>query len=141
MSRIQFWSNNRGCAAYEAAGIDWLIAHLEAERDAARLGCARLRKHNIDASARIVALEADRAELLNHRRCDDCPALARALEDAERYRWLRDASNLTLRTDGSTWTRADGNKFVSTHFLAVGDTQYGPCKSLDAAIDAARKKP
>lgn len=77
--------------------------------------------------------DAERAEKAEAR-------LAAMKRDAERYRWLRDASNLTLRTDGSTWTRADGNKFVSTHFLAVGDTQYGPCKSLDAAIDAARNR-
>jgi hypothetical protein len=60
--------------------------------------------------------------------------------DAERYRWLRSRTGLTLRSDYGTWTRPDGSKFTSTHYLAEGHTQHAPADSLDAAIDAARKE-
>ena len=54
------------------------------------------------------------------------PALARALEDAERYRWLR------LRWDGE----------YAIDLNAVPDSYWAPkvAPDLDTAIDAARKK-
>lgn len=61
-----------------------------------------------------------------------------ALEDAERYRWLRSRRSLDLRTDGTHWTASDGTRFVSTHYLAADGTQHAPVPSLDASIDAAR---
>jgi len=57
------------------------------------------------------------------------PALARALEDAERYRWLRDISESQLD---------------NMPIVADGTPNDVPClvaAKLDAAIDAARKKP
>ncbi len=60
--------------------------------------------------------------------------------DAQRYRWLKSCRALELRSDGTTWTREDGTRFVSSHFLAAGNTQHAPAETLDAAIDAARKE-
>jgi hypothetical protein len=60
------------------------------------------------------------------------------LLDALRYRWLKEQKNLSLRSEGSQWTRQDGTKFISTHILCAGDTQFGPAESLDENIDAAR---
>ena len=62
-------------------------------------------------------------------------------QDAKRYRWLRDAPRLSLLSDATHWVRPDGTKFVSTHYLASGGTQYAAAESLDAAIDAAMEKP
>lgn len=55
------------------------------------------------------------------------PALARALEDAERYAWLR------LRWDGE----------YAIDLNAVPDSYWAPkvAPDLDTAIDAARKQP
>ncbi len=76
--------------------------------------------------AAVEKLIADRAELLNHRRCDDCPALARALEDAERWRRLVE---LTRKNWSVT---ADAPNGLTYQY--IGDR-------LVLAIDAARKKP
>ena len=57
--------------------------------------------------------------------------------DAARYRWIKSRRGLTLKTDGSKWTRPDGSRFVATHFLAEGGKQHAPADSLDAVIDAA----
>jgi hypothetical protein len=59
-------------------------------------------------------------------------------KDAARYRWLKAQNNLSLRSEGSQWTRQDGTKFISTHTLCAGDTQFGPAESLDENIDVAR---
>jgi hypothetical protein len=59
-------------------------------------------------------------------------------KDAARYRWLKMQKNLSLRSEGSQWTRQDGTKFISTHLLCAGDTQFSPAESLDENIDVAR---
>ena len=69
------------------------------------------------------------------------PAAGADAQDAKRYRWLRDAPRLSLLSDATHWVRPDGTKFVSTHYLASGGTQYAAAESLDAAIDAAMEKP
>ena len=58
-------------------------------------------------------------------------------QDALRYQWLKSRWGLTLHTDGSSWTDADGVKFTSSHRLCEGGTQHPPGKSLDDIIDAA----
>ena len=69
------------------------------------------------------------------------PAAEPDAQDAKRYRWLRDAPGLTLKTDGGLWLRGDGTSFRNTHYLAAYGTQYAAAESLDAAIDAAMEKP
>ena len=62
-------------------------------------------------------------------------------QDAARYRWLKDQQGLTLESArGSGWTREDGSRFIPTHRLCAGGTQFAPCEALDESIDAAMKK-
>lgn len=61
--------------------------------------------------------------------------------DAERYRWLRDAKGLSLRSDGSKWTRSNGEQFIASHHLCAFDTSYAAFESLDEVIDAAISSP
>jgi len=61
--------------------------------------------------------------------------------DAERYRWLRDAKGLSLRSDGSKWTRSNGEQFICSHHLCAFDTSYAAYESLDEVIDAAISSP
>jgi hypothetical protein len=56
--------------------------------------------------------------------------------DAARYRWLRDAKGLELRSDGSNWSR-HGESFVAPFSMAANGTRYGAFDSLDKLIDAA----
>lgn len=58
-------------------------------------------------------------------------------KDAERYRWLRDAKGLSLRSDGSKWTRSSGEQFIASHHLCAFDTSFAAFKSLDEVVDAA----
>ena len=67
------------------------------------------------------------------------PAAEPDAQDAKRYRWLRDAPNLTLQSDGSVWTRKDGSSFYSGHYLSAYGTRFAAAESLDAAIDNAMK--
>jgi len=60
-------------------------------------------------------------------------------KDAERYRFLRDLNGLELRSTYQTWTRHDGSKFNSSHYLAGNDTAFSAYETLDETIDAAMK--
>jgi putative hemolysin len=62
-------------------------------------------------------------------------------KDAERYRWLREAKGLSLRSDGSKWTRSSGEQFICSHHLCAFDTSYAPFESLDEVVDAAISSP
>lgn len=73
---------------------------------------------------------------------DNCPGLNECVhlsDDAKRYNWLGRCKGLELRSDGGTWTRPDGTKFVASHYLAEGDMQHGPAETLDETIDAAMR--
>jgi hypothetical protein len=59
-------------------------------------------------------------------------------KDAERYRWLRGARCLDLRSDGSVW-KHDDVAFVASHRLSAGGTQYGTYGTLAELIDTAMK--
>ena len=58
-------------------------------------------------------------------------------KDAERYRWLRDQKRIHLESESMTWTRKDGSKYTSTHYLAANGTSYAPLESIDLTIDTA----
>ena len=58
-------------------------------------------------------------------------------KDAERYRWLRDQKRLHLESESMTWTRKDGSKYTSTHYLSANGTSYAPLESIDLTIDTA----
>ena len=60
-------------------------------------------------------------------------------QDAARYRWLSDQTGLLLESDSMMWTRRDGSKYTSTHFLAVNGTCHTSLESLDLTIDAAMR--
>ena len=62
-------------------------------------------------------------------------------KDAERYRWLRDAKGLSLRSDGSKWTRSNGEQFNASHHLCAFDTSFAAFESLDEVVDAAISSP
>jgi hypothetical protein len=59
--------------------------------------------------------------------------------DAARYQWMRSATELDLRSDGSTWSR-EGNSFVAPFSLAANGTRYGAYPTLDELIDNAMKE-
>lgn len=106
--------------------------------DAARVH--QLRGNKIDASSwngRSPLQQAWDAMLGAAPQAPAAPAGQADARDAKRYRWLRDAPHLLLRSSCATWSRPDGTKFRDTHFLCAYDTQYAPQPSLDAAIDAA----
>lgn len=63
----------------------------------------------------------------------------RMARDAARYQWLKTRKGLSLSSDGGQWKRADGTMFVSTHYLAEGNTAHAPVASLDEIIDVAMK--
>lgn len=63
----------------------------------------------------------------------------RLRKDAMRYRWLKERKSIDLRSDCSVWTREDGKRFIASHFLAAGNTQFAAFESLDETIDAAMK--
>lgn len=75
--------------------------------------------------------------------CSEIDALRseveRLREDAARYRWLREAKNLELRSAALDWITPEGERFKSTHFMQAGDTQFGGYRSLDELIDTARR--
>ena len=60
-------------------------------------------------------------------------------KDAERYRWLRDQKGLHLESESMTWTRKDGSKYTSTHYLAANGTCYASLESIDLTIDTAMR--
>lgn len=63
----------------------------------------------------------------------------RLRKDAERYQWLKERKSLDLRSDCSAWTSEDGKRFIASHFLAAGNTQFAALESLDETIDKAMK--
>lgn len=90
---------------------------------------AALAAHQNAMQAVIAHIEAQAAEI------------ERLRADAERYRWLKNAKGLTLESErGSPWTREDGTKFMPSHRICAGGTQFGPHELLDDAIDAAMKE-
>lgn len=61
------------------------------------------------------------------------------IADAMRYRWLKEQSGLSLRTERPVvWTHEDGTTFVPTHSLSSNGIQYGVYATLDETIDNAR---
>jgi hypothetical protein len=61
-------------------------------------------------------------------------------EDAARYRWLKSQKSFELiKGPCITWVRVDGSSVSSPYSLAVGDTWYAACETIDMMIDTARK--
>lgn len=61
-------------------------------------------------------------------------------QDAVRYRWLRDQKGLRLESDNMVWTRLDGSKYTSTHYLAANGTCHASLESLDLTVDTAMQE-
>ena len=59
--------------------------------------------------------------------------------DAARYRWLRGATWLVLKTDRIKWVQPDGSEFYSSHFLQANGMQCAAAPTLDETIDAAMR--
>jgi hypothetical protein len=59
--------------------------------------------------------------------------------DAARYRWLRGATWLVLKTERIKWVRPDGSEFYSSHFLQANGMQCAAAPTLDETIDAAMR--
>lgn len=60
-------------------------------------------------------------------------------EDAKRYRWLKSAKGLELRSDGSRWSN-HGESFIAPFSMAANNTRYGAFPSLDELIDSAMER-
>lgn len=60
--------------------------------------------------------------------------------DAELYRWVEAQCSLCIESvPPSEWTRADRSKFIPTHRVCAGGTQFAAYPTLRETIDAARK--
>lgn len=57
--------------------------------------------------------------------------------DAQRYQFLKKQECLTMFTKKQQWTRADGSKYYSSHYLAVDDVLCESFESLDETVDEA----
>lgn len=61
--------------------------------------------------------------------------------DAARYRWIKEQSNLNLRTCrrfGTPWTNVEtGERYYPSHYLDVNGTGFGGIEQLDDLIDQA----
>lgn len=62
-----------------------------------------------------------------------------AQKDAARYQWLKSQKSLELSSSSMEWTRNDGSKYISTHYLASGGRKHAELESLDETIDEAMK--
>jgi hypothetical protein len=60
-----------------------------------------------------------------------------AQKDAARYQWLKSQKSLELCSASMEWTRKDGSKYISTHYIASGGRKHAELESLDATIDEA----
>ena len=95
-----------------------------------------LQGDTLDASAAYLALIKENASMQS--RLEELEKESAALKkDAERYRWLRDQKRLHLESESMTWTRKDGSKYTSTHYLSANGTSYAPLESIDLTIDTA----
>lgn len=63
------------------------------------------------------------------------------LRDAQRYRWLKRAPNLEIRSTprwGPPWTNTEtGEEFWPTHCMAACGTGFNGLKTLDDLVDQA----
>ena len=97
----------------------------------------------MDASAAYLALTKENASMQSrleeiNQKVEELEKESAALKkDAERYRWLRDQKRLHLESESMTWTRKDGSKYASTHYLSANGTSYAPLESIDLTIDTA----
>ncbi len=58
-------------------------------------------------------------------------------KNAKRYEWIESRKYINLRSERVQWTRSDGTKFTSSHYLAADGKLYGSAETLDATIDLA----
>ena len=95
-----------------------------------------LQGEHMDADAAYFALIKENASMQS--RLEELEKESTTLKkDAERYRWLRDQKRLHLESESMTWTRKDGSKYTSTHYLSANGTSYAPLESIDLTIDTA----
>ena len=102
-----------------------------------------LQGEHMDASAAYLALIKENASMQS--RLEEINQKVEGLEkenaslkqDAARYRWLRDQEGLLLESDNMVWTRLDGSKYTSTHYLAANGTCHASLESLDLTVDTA----
>ena len=102
-----------------------------------------LQGEHMDASAAYLALIKENASMQS--RLEEINQKVEGLEkenaslkqDAARYRWLRDQKGLRLESDNMVWTRLDGSKYTSTHYLAANGTCHASLESLDLTVDTA----
>lgn len=67
------------------------------------------------------------------------PFMRAIIDDALRYRWLKNQKRLCLMSDGTKWTDENGVEFISSHIMSSEGIQYSAKETLDQTIDAARE--
>lgn len=121
VEKLRSYSNRSGYAKYCHIAAD-TIQSLKAENN------------HLKTELRLIYCAIDDTAIDTTKTAVEC--IQKLQEDAKRYRWLKQAKSLTLRTDGSTWTK-NGVKFMASHYLAEGDTKHAVCETLDETIDTA----